>query len=191
MSEKLDEIKGWRAYAELRETETNPRRRKMLANMMDHYKWECLGEPDKLLEGVHPEAHYRFYGGPEVLHIRGHDEIRAFYQGMADSGANRLQLDVDNMLVDDEVVSAHGTWHQVQYGHTLQGDGLATSDVVDDPDARYLTSQRMAWFMPYSDDEEPLLTAEIVFFHPAPLEVRKLAEGEEVFGKLTEDMFRL
>lgn len=188
----LDQVAGWTAYARLHAVEENPRRKAMLANIMEHYKWEVLGEPDRLLEGVHPDAVYSFYGfGGEAIVMKGHDEIRPFYQHMAETGANVLQQDVDHLLLNDEVISGHGVWHQVQPGRDLLGGGTATSDVVVDPDGRYLISQRYAWFLPYSDDEVPMLMGEIVYFHPPLLSIRKLAPGEEVFGKLTEDMFVL
>lgn len=110
---------------------------------------------------------------------------------MADTGANVLQLDVENMLVDDRAIAAQGVWHQVYTGAGLSGGGLASSDSVDDPDARYLTSHRMAWFFPYSDDEEPLLMGEIVYLHPGLEGIRKLAEGEEVFAPIDEHSFHL
>lgn len=94
----LDQIEGWRHYARLHAKETDPRRKAMLANMLDHVKWEILGEPDRLLDGVHPDAVYSFYGlGGDALVMKGHDEIRPFYQQMADTGGNVLKQDVDNL----------------------------------------------------------------------------------------------
>lgn len=191
MGELLDQTKGWRSYAELHARQTSPRRRAMMANIMEHYKWECLGEVKHLVASVHPDAHYIFYGLGKIVEFRGHDAIAAFYQNLADTGANTLQLDIEHVLVDDEVISAAGVWHQVQMGSELMGEGLASSSEVDDPEGRYLTSQRMAWFFPYSEGDEPLLLGEHVYFHPEPVAIRKLADGEEVFGPLTEDMFRL
>jgi hypothetical protein len=187
----MDQLKGWRTYARLHDEQTDPRRKAMVANMMDHYKWEVLGQPDRLLEGLHPDTHYRFYGlAGGTRELRGRSEVRAFYQSLKDSGANVLQLDIHHLLVDDEAVAGYGVWHQVYTGAAATGEGsLIKSDEIDDPDGRYLISQPQAWFMPYSDDEVPLLLGEIVFFNSEPLTVRKLADGEEVFGDLTEDMF--
>lgn len=142
----LDQIEGWRAYARRHAVEENPRRKAMLANIMEHYKWEVLGEPDRLLEGVHPDAVHSFYGlGGDAFVIKGHQDIRKFYQNMADTRANVLQQDVDHLLVDDDVIAGHGVWHQVHPGRELlSGEGVTKSDRVDDPDARYLTSQRYA-----------------------------------------------
>jgi len=189
----LDQIGGWAAYARLHKAQTSPRRQAMLANMMDHVKWEILGEPDRLLEGVHPEAEYRFYGlGGDALVMTGHEQIRPFYQQMADTGGNVLQQDVDHLVIDDDVIVGHGVWHHVMPGTELTGEGLsARNDAVDDVDASYLVSQRYAWFLPYSHDEVPLLLNEIVYFHPPLLAIRKLAPGEVVFEQVTEDMFTL
>lgn len=189
----LDQIEGWAAYARLHATETSPRRKAMLANMMDHYKWEVLGEPRRLLEGVHPDAVYHFYGlGGDAVEMHGHSEIEPFYEQLAATGANILQQDVDNLLLDDEVLAGQGVWHHVMPGKELTGEGLsAPHPTVDDVSADYLVSQRYAWFMPYSADEVPLLMGEIVYFHPPLLSVRKVEPGEVLFEKVTEEMFTL
>lgn len=73
-TELLDQVKGWASHAHLQAAEMDPRRKAMLANIMHHYKWEVLDVPDNLLGGVHPDAHYRFYGlGPQAIDYRGHD----------------------------------------------------------------------------------------------------------------------
>ena len=187
----LDQLDGWRSYARLHAEQTDPRRKAMLANMMDHYKWEVLGQPDRLLGGIDPDAHYRFYGLTSgIMEMRGHAEIRAFYQSLVDTGANVLNMDVHYLFVNDEAVAGHGVWHQVYRGADLMSEGgIAYSPDADDPDGRYLISQPQGWFMPYSDDETPLLLGEIVYLNTEPLAMRKLDEGEEVFNEVTEKDF--
>ena len=186
----LDLRKGWATYDAAWRAETNPRRKKILAVLKEHIKWEVLGQPDKVLESVCADPVYRFYGLAQETVMRGRDEIRAFYQGLADTGANVLQLDIEHLAVADWGLSAHGIWHQVYPGSSLIGPGgLVQDDSVDDPDASYLVSQRMSWFFPFTDDEEPLLISEIVYFEQKPCAVRKLAPGETVFPKLDESVF--
>lgn len=187
---QLDVRKGWASYRDAWQRETNPRRKAILAVMMEHIKWEVLGQPDRILESVSPDAVYRFYGLGNTTEMHGKVEIRAFYQGLADSGANVLQLDIEHLGVNDWGIAAHGIWHQVYPGSALTGEGgLVRSDDVDDPSARYLVSQRMAWFFPFTDDASPMLLGEIVYFEQAPCGIRKLAVGEELFGEVNEASF--
>jgi hypothetical protein len=186
----LDLRKGWETYDEAWRAEPDPRRKAILAVMKDHLKWEVLGQPDRILESVSPDAVYRFYGLGQVVEYRGLDEIRDFYQGLADSGANVLQLDIEHLAVADWGLAAHGIWHQVYPGSALLGpDGLVQDASVDDADADYLVSQRMSWFFPFTADEQPLLLGEIVYFEQQPSAVRKLASHEVVVADVSEAVF--
>ena len=187
---QLDLRKGWLAYRDAWLAETNPRRKAILAVMMDHIKWEVLGQPDRILESVSPDAVYRFYGLETTTEMHGLTEIRAFYQGLADNGANVLQLDIEHLAVADWGIAAHGIWHQVYPGTSLTSEGnLVRSDAIDDPAASYLVSQRMAWFFPFTPENPPLLLGEIVYFEQSPSAIRKLLPGEVVFGELNESVF--
>lgn len=187
---QLDLRKGWLTYRNAWLSEPNPRKKAILAVMMDHIKWEVLGQPDRILESVSPDAVYRFYGLGATTEMHGLAEIRAFYQGLADNGANVLQLDIEHLAVADWGIAAHGVWHQVYPGASLTSAGnLVRSDTVDDPSASYLVSQRMAWFFPFTADDAPLLLGEIVYFEQAPSAIRKLGSGEVVFGEMNEAVF--
>lgn len=186
----LDLRKGWLSYDAAHRSETDPRRRAILAVMKDHLKWEVLGQPERILESVSPAAVYRFYGLGQTVEYHGFDEIRAFYQGLADSGANVLQLDIEHLAVADWGLAAHGVWHQVYPGSSLAGsDGLVRDDSVDDPAASYLVSQRMSWFFPFTHDDAPLLLGEIVYFEQSPCAVRKLDPGEITVSEVSESVF--
>lgn len=185
----LDLRRGWDTYDAAHRAEADPRRRAILAVMKDHLKWEVLGQPDRILESVSPDAVYRFYGLGQTAEYRGLDEIRAFYQDLADSGANVLQLDIEHLAVANWGLAAHGVWHQVYQGSALLGpDGLVHDSSVDDADATYLVSQRMSWFFPFTDEEQPLLLGEIVYFEQQPCAIRKL-EPHEVVAEVSEDVF--
>lgn len=187
---QLDLRKGWLAYRNAWMTEQDPRKKAILAVMMDHIKWEVLGQPDRILESVSPDAVYRFYGLGTTTEMIGLSEIRSFYQGLADNGANVLQLDIDHLAVADWGIAAHGVWHQVYPGKSLTSEGnLVRSDAVDDVSAHYLVSQRMAWFFPFTPENPPLLLGEIVYFEQSPSAIRKLKPGEVVFAELNEAVF--
>lgn len=187
---RLDVRKGWVSYRDAHARAQDPRHRAILAVMMEHIKWEVLGQPDRILESVSDDAVYRFHGLAATTEMHGKAEIRAFYQGLADSGANVLQLDIEHLAVGDWGLAAHGIWHQVYPGAALTGDGgLVHSDSVDDPAASYLVSQRMAWFFPFTADDAPLLLGEIVYFEQSPCDIRKLEPGEMVFDEVSEALF--
>lgn len=186
----LDVRKGWDSYDQAFRDEPIPRRRAILAVMKEHLKWEVLGQPERILESVSPDAVYRFYGLGATVEYHGHDEIRGFYEGLAASGANVLQLDIEHLAVADWGLAADGVWHQVYPGSALAGpDGLVQDSSVDDPDASYLVSQRMSWFFPFSDDDAPLLLGEIVYFDQRPCAVRRLDAGDLVVGEVSEAAF--
>lgn len=185
----MDVRKGWARYRDAYLAETRPRCKAILAQMMEHIKWEVLGKPDGVLKTVAPGAVYRFYGAGKPLEWHDTGEIRGFYQGLADSGANVLQLDIEYLAVADWGLAANGVWHQIYPGSQLTGGGLVTSDQVDDVNAKYLVSQRMSWFFPFNHEDPPRLTAELVYLESTPCAIRKVAPGEEVFGTVTEASF--
>lgn len=180
----LDLAKGWRAYAAAQEATDVPRHKAILETMKDHIKWEVLGFPDKVLETVSEGGEYHFYGLGAYTHLPDFDAIRGFYQGMVDNGTNVLQLDIDHLAVADWGIAAHGTWHQA-----FPGTDVPPGVEVDDPDAKYLVSSRLAWFFPFTDDEVPKLVSEIVYFDPAPTAWRKLGDDEVLYEELTEEVF--
>ncbi len=186
----LDLRKGWTTYDEAFQKEQDPRRKKILGVMKEHIKWEVLGQPDRILESVSPDAVYRFYGLGETTEMHGLDEIRAFYQGLADTGANVLQLDIEHLAVADWGISAHGVWHQPYPGEVLLAEGgLVSGEGIDDPDALYLVSQRMGWFFPFTEGDEPLLLGEIVYFDKIACAVEKIPEGTVISEPLSEAVF--
>ena len=191
-AQKLDQLKGYRDYARFADEQTDPRHEKIVRVMMEHYKWEVLGQPDGVMKTLVPDPHYRFYGLRSSFELRGLAEVRPFYEELATSGANVLQLDMEYLLVNDTCLAGSGVWHQVYRGETVMAEGgLVSSDQITDPDGRYLLSQAMGWFMPFNSDEEPLMLGELVYLHSEPLSVRKLAEGEEVFEPVTQADFAL
>jgi hypothetical protein len=185
----MDVRKGWLRYRDAWLAETRPRCKAILAQMMEHIKWEVLGVPEGVLKTVAPGAVYRFYGTGRTLEWHDTGEIRGFYQGLADSGANVLQLDIEYLAVADWGLAANGVWHQVYPGEQLTGGGLVKSDAVDDVNAKYLVSQRMSWFFPFNHEDPPRLTAELVYLEPTPCAIRKVAPGEDLFGPVSEASF--
>ena len=180
----LDLKKGWDAYDQAARKADNPRHKAILETMKEHYKWEVLGRPDKVLETVAEEGVYKFWGLGSYVELGNFEEIRGFYQSMVDDGTNVLQLDLDHLAVADWGLAAHGTWHQA-----FPGSKVPVVE-VDDPEASYLVSARLAWFFPFTDGAYPKLISELVYFDPMPTAVRKLDPSERLYDELSEDLFR-
>jgi hypothetical protein len=72
--------------------------------------------------------------------------VRGFYAAFISSGAHRLELDVDRLVVDEDCVVTEGTMRIAYPGAIVLGHD------VDDPDAHYPFEARMAVFWPMDAD---------------------------------------
>ena len=77
----------------------------------------------------------------------GKDAVRTFYTNFIASGASRLQLDVDRLVVDRDCILTEGVMRIAYPGRTLLAMGIE----VDDPDASYLYETRMATLWPFDE----------------------------------------
>ena len=78
--------------------------------------------------------------------------MRDFYERFVASGAGRLQLDIDRLVVDRDRVLTEGAMRMAYPGRTLQAMGID----VDDPDAYYLYEARIATLWPVDADGKVL-----------------------------------
>src|SRR5207302_1679065 len=81
---------------------------------------------------------------------QGKDGVRAFYERFVASGAGRLQLDIDRLVVDRDCILTEGVMRMAYPGRTLRAMGID----VDDPDAHYLYEARMATLWPFDGGDE-------------------------------------
>src|SRR5262245_37185155 len=134
---KIDPSNTWRKVEERMKWETGPRRRRNLETLLAHMKAETAGDLDGLMATITTkrEAHYHAYGTDDpVLNPRGREAVRAFYAAFVASGAVKLELDVDRLVVDDEVIVTEGLMKIAYPGSLLKLMGQAVPDV----DAFYL-----------------------------------------------------
>ena len=104
---------------------------------------------------VAEDASYHAHGTDEAyLSPQGKAAVRDFYAAFVGSGAFRLELDVDRLVVDEDCVLTEGVMRIAYPGAALQAMG----HVVDDPDAFYLYETRMAVVWPM--DEHGLVRGE-------------------------------
>ena len=146
---KLDPSKTWRKVEERLAHERDPRLRRNLETVLAHMKAEAAGDLDALMRTVAEDARYHAFGTDDpFLSPQGKPAVRDFYAAFVGSGAFRLELDVDRLVVDRDCVVTEGVMRIAYPGAALQAMGHA----VDDPDAFYLYETRMAVLWPMDAD---------------------------------------
>ncbi len=149
MSPVIDQAVTWRKVEERLAVETDAILRRNLETLLAHMRAEMAGDVDGLLDTLSDRVHYHAYGAPDPLSSpEGKEGVRAFYERFIASGAGRLQLDIDRLVVDRDCILTEGVMRMAYPGRTLQAMGIS----VDDPDAHYLYEARMATLWPFDAD---------------------------------------
>lgn len=126
----------------------NPKHRDMLENFRTHMRAEILNDLDVIMENMapHPSFHNRT-GIRGATHPTGTEQVRELYKSMGDNGTNIFEMATERLAVDDWGIAGEGFIHIITPGSTMVAQGRE----VDDKDAYYLVSTRMAYFCPYED----------------------------------------
>jgi hypothetical protein len=152
---RIDPTKTWRKVEERLGRERNPRLRRNLETVLAHMKAEAVPDLDGLMATIAENASYHAWGTDDPLYSpQGKEAVRGFYIAFIASGAHRLELDVDRLVVDEDCVVSEGVMRIAYPGTIVQLLGHA----VDDPDAYYLFEARMAVLWPM--DEHGLVIGE-------------------------------
>jgi hypothetical protein len=142
---KINPANTWRLVEERLRIETDPILRRNLQTILAHMKAEASLDLDALMATVAENAHYHAYNTREPrMNPKGKAAVRQFYVDFAASGAHRLELDIDRLIVDKHAVLTEGVMRIAYPGQTLNAMGHR----VDDPDAYYLYEARMAVLWP-------------------------------------------
>jgi hypothetical protein len=144
----IDPKTTWAKVEERLATEKDPVLRRNLMTILEHMKAEAVGDIDGLLATLSDDVHYHAYGADPSASPKGKDGVRAFYEAFIASGATRLQLDIDRLVVDRDCILTEGLMRMAYPGRTLQARGID----VDDPDAFYLYEARMATLWPMDEN---------------------------------------
>jgi len=144
----IDPNKTWAVVEERLAVEADPVLRRNLETVLAHMKAEAVGDLDGLLATLADEVEYHAYGADAAASPRGKAGVRKFYEDFIASGATRLELDIDRLVVDRHCILTEGVMRMAYPGTTLIARGIA----VDDPDAAYLYEARMATLWPLDDD---------------------------------------
>jgi hypothetical protein len=150
----IDQQVTWRKVEERLERETEPVLRRNLEMLLLHMKAEAALDLETLMGTVSERAIYQNFGPDGVTGPVGKAAVRKFYEDFAASGAQKLQLDIDRLIVDRHCILTEGVMRMAYPGRTLRARGIE----VDDVDADYLFETRMAVVWPI--DEHGLFIGE-------------------------------
>ena len=150
----IDQHLTWRKVEERLEREDDPVLRRNLEMLLKHMKAEAALDLPTLMSTVSERAIYRNFTPEGSFGPVGKAAVRQFYEEFAASGAEKLQLDIDRLVIDRDCLLTEGVMRIAYPGRTLQARGIA----VDDLDADYLFETRMAVVWPI--DEHGLFIGE-------------------------------
>lgn len=145
----IDQRVTWAKVEERLKTETDPVLRRNLELLLQHQIAEASLDMEKLMATVSEHAHYHMHsianGAGDLL---GKSAVQKFYEDFAASGAQRLQLDTEWLVVDRHCIVTEGTMRMAYPGSTLAARGVP----VDDVEASYLYEARMCVLWPIGED---------------------------------------
>lgn len=145
----IDQNLTWKKVEQRLAIETDPVLRRNLEMLLAHMKAEAVLDMEALMATVSERAHYHSYtGDPDAPSPEGKAAVQQFYENFAASGAGKLHLDIDRLVVDRDCILTEGIMRMAYPGRTLEAMGIA----VDDLGADYLYETRMAIIWPIDED---------------------------------------
>jgi hypothetical protein len=144
----IDQTITWRKVEERLATETDPVLVRNLELLLEHMRAEATLDMERLMATVSEHALYQNFAPTGQVDLVGKGAVQQFYENFAASGAHKLHLDIDRLVVDRHCILTEGVMRMAYPGRTLQATGIE----VDDPDAYYLYEARMAIVWPIGDD---------------------------------------
>ncbi len=145
----IDQRVTWSTVEARLAKETDPVLHRNLEMLLQHQRAEATLDMVELMATVSEQAHYHMYSVPDgAADVVGKSAVQEFYEAFAASGADKLQLDTERLVVDRHCIVTEGVMRMAYPGTTLAARGVP----VDDVDAHYLYETRMAIFWPIGDD---------------------------------------
>lgn len=143
----IDQHRTWKKVEERLALESDPVLRRNLETLLQHMKAEAALDMDQLMATVSEHARYHNFaqGGTGPV---GKAAVQKFYEDFAAGGAEKLQHDLDRLVVDKHCILTEGVMRMAWPGTTLRAMGID----VDDPEADYLYEARMAILWPLDED---------------------------------------
>jgi len=157
---KMDPNNTWKLVEERLAKETDPILRRNLELVLEHMKCEAQADIEGVVATLVEKPRYVMHDTPDdpVMNPNGSkDGVRAFYDAtIVQTGAFRLELDCERVIVDKDAVVTEGIMRMAYPGATLQAMGIE----VDDPAAYYLYQTRMGIVWPVDQSEGKLIGEE-------------------------------
>jgi hypothetical protein len=134
---------------------TDPRQQAILRNFRRHAMLEVSGRWPEILapELTNPHPVYRIADGEQTTVFDGPDEVANFYRGMTDAGLNILVPVSEKIAVADWGLAVESLLGQIVPGHLMLA---VMGERVDNLDAHYLVTHKVANIWPYDDDAKLL-----------------------------------
>jgi hypothetical protein len=143
----IDQNTTWAKVEERLATEDDPALRRNLELLLQHMKAEASLDLESLMATVSRQARYTMFGDSNSV-IEGRPAVRKFYEDFAASGAHKLSLDIDRLVVDRHCILTEGVMRMAYPGRALEGMGIEVGDL----DAYYLYESHMAVIWPIGED---------------------------------------
>ena len=157
---KLDPSNTWRMVEERLGRERDPVLRRNLELVLEHMKCEARADIEGVVATLVEKPRYVMHDTPDVPLMNpdgSQDAVRAFYDAtIVQTGAHRLELDCERVIVDRHAVVTEGVMRMAYPGRTLRAMGIE----VDDDEALYLYETRMSIVWPVDDAEGKLVGEE-------------------------------
>ncbi|MEJ6512382.1 MAG: hypothetical protein QNL69_09460 [Acidimicrobiales bacterium] len=145
----IDQRVTWAKVEERLATETDPVLLRNLEMLLQHQLAEASLDMEKLMATVSEHAHYHMHSIPNSAgDVVGKSAVQKFYEDFAASGAEKLQLDTELLVVDRHCIVTEGLMRMAYPGTTLAARGFP----IDDPSAFYLYEARMCVLWPIGPD---------------------------------------
>jgi hypothetical protein len=144
----IDQNLTFRKVEERLAVETDPVLVRNLELLLKHMKGEASLDLDAVMSTVSTDARYQNFAGNLVTGPVGKPAVLKFYEGFAASGAHKLHLDIDRLVVDRECILTEGVMRMAYPGRTLQAMGVE----IEDLDSDYLFETHMAIIWPIAAD---------------------------------------
>ena len=157
---KIDPNRTWKMVEQRMAGETDPTRRRNLELVLRHMKAEARADIDGVIATLCARPRYRTHARPDEDYLNpdgSPQAVREFYDlTIVQTGAFRLEFEVDRVIVDDDAVFTEGIMRMAYPGSTL-----ALMEIeVDEPEAFYVAQTRMGIVWPVDSSEGKLVGEE-------------------------------
>jgi len=133
------------------ESISEPRRRLILENFIEHAEAEALGDFDRLMASCSRHRQEYATHGSDFPAPQSYAELEQHYFGLIAMNLYLIHFEVEKLVVGTDVVFVEGVIHQLYPGHLI---GSFFGFSAENPDAVYQLTKRTA--LTFIFDEEGL-----------------------------------